>query len=483
MPASDVRVRIAPSPTGFPHLATAYQALFNYAFAKGHNGSFIVRIEDTDRTRLVAGAEDVIFKSLSWFGLVPDESPVTGGPYGPYRQSDRLSIYQKYVEELLKNQHAYRCFCTKERLEQMREAQKATHQPPMYDKRCLFLSEDEVVKNLAAGKPYVVRMKIPEHETIVFKDLIIGEVKFESDTIDHQVIFKSDGFPTYHLAVVVDDHLMKISHVIRGKEWLSSVPKHVLLYRYFGWEMPKHAHLPLLLNADGKGKLSKRHGHAAITYYQERGYLPEAILNYLSNIVWHHPRGEEIYPLHEFIESFELTDISSQGPRFDLTKLDWVNANYVRRLTWESFFERMKGVLLPRKYSKIEVKKLFPLVKDRLKTIGEFGEATDFYFWKEMQYNRDLFGKKHSDKEIIRVLTECVHAFSGIRLWRTQQLEEVGRKLVTSSGWEVGDFFMTLRVAVTGKTVTPPLFETMFVMGKEKTVSRLKAAVRFLENQ
>lgn len=482
MPSSIIRARIAPSPTGYPHLATIYQALINYAFAKGHNGSFVVRIEDTDRARFVEGAESVIFQCLSWFGISPDESPVVGGSYGPYRQSDRLSIYRKYVDELLNAQHAYHCFCTKERLEEMRKAQEAAHQPPMYDKRCLALSKDEALKKVAAGESYVVRMKIPEHETIVFRDLIIGEVKFESDTIDHQVIFKSDGFPTYHLAVVVDDHLMKISHVIRGKEWLSSVPKHVLLYRYFGWEMPEHAHLPLILNADGKGKLSKRHGHAAVTYYQERGYLPEAILNYLSNIIWHHPRGDEIYPLHEFIEHFELTDISSQAPRFDLAKLDWVNANYLRRLTWEEFFERMEGVTLPRKYSKIEVKKLFPLVRERLKTISEFGDATDFYFWQEMHYSRDLFGKKHSNEEVISVLTECVRAFAGIRLWKMHQLEEAGRKLVEVSGWGVGDFFMTLRVAVTGKTVTPPLLETMFVMGKEKTVSRIKAAVQFLKS-
>jgi glutamyl-tRNA synthetase len=313
--ASTVRTRIAPSPTGFPHIGTIYQVLIDFAYAHKHHGKFILRLEDTDRARFVEGAEDVIYQSLTWFGLEPDESPKIGGPFAPYRQSERLPIYKKYAEELIAKGHAYYCFCTRERLEQMRENQEAAHKPPMYDKTCLKLSAKEVTEKLDSGIPHVVRLKVPEHETIAFDDIISGHIVFDSDVIDHQVLMKSDGFPTYHFGVVVDDHLMEITHIFRGKEWIPSTPKHVLIYKFFGWDMPIHGHLPLILNEDGKGKLSKRHGHASVDYYRKLGYLPEAVLNYLSNIVWNHPEGKDLL--------LYLTSRKLRPKRHDSTSRNW----------------------------------------------------------------------------------------------------------------------------------------------------------------
>src|SRR3989344_5885015 len=315
-----VRTRIAPSPTGFPHIGTVYQVLFDYAYAKQHGGTFICRIEDTDRVRFVEGSEQVIYDSLAWFGLLPDESPSAGGPFGPYRQSERLAIYKKYAEELLEKKHAYYCFCTKERLEQLRGEQTKRKIPPMYDKHCLSLSKEAIDKKLKEHTSYVIRMDVPQNRKVVFDDMIGGKV-------------------------AVDDHLMEITHIFRGKEWISSTPKHVLLYEFFGWKMPIHGHLPLILTSDGKGKLSKRHGHASVNFYREKGFLPEAILNYLSNIVWNHPEGKEIYTLEDFIKHLDITKVTSAGARFDLTKLEWMNGEYLRQLTVKSYELQVKEYL------------------------------------------------------------------------------------------------------------------------------------------
>jgi glutamyl-tRNA synthetase len=379
---SNVRTRIAPSPTGFPHIGTIYQVLIDFAYARKFSGSFILRLEDTDRARLVDGAESVIYDALQWFGLNPDESPKLGGSFGPYRQSERLDIYQKYADILLSKKLAYYCFCTKERLEQMRKVQEQNHLPPMYDKTCLKLTPTEVEEKLKSGIGHVVRMVIPEHQKIVMKDIIVGDVEFDSDLIDHQVIIKSDGYPTYHLAVVIDDHLMEISHIFRGKEWISSTPKHVILYGYFGWDMPVHAHLPLILNEDGKGKLSKRHGHASVDYYRKLGYLPEAVLNYLSNIVWRHPEGKEIYALEEFIARFDIGQITSQAPRFDLKKLDWINSQYIKSASDDRLMDLLTAFDPNlKKRSPVLLLKIIPLVKERMRILSEFdARKTAFRF-------------------------------------------------------------------------------------------------------
>ncbi len=284
-----VRTRIAPSPTGFPHIGTIFQALFDYVYARQHQGQFIIRLEDTDQSRLVPEAEEAIYQALSWVGLTPDEGPIYGGEFGPYRQSERLDVYRTYAEKLIDQGQAYYCFCSPERLATVRQEQQKKGLPPMYDRHCRDL-DPEIAKKRALSETYVIRLKVPPHETISFIDLARGEISFDSNTVDDQVLLKSDGFPTYHLAVVVDDHLMGITQIVRGEEWISSTPKHVLLYRYFNWEMPAIIHTPLLRNPD-HSKLSKRHSHTAVTWYREQGYLPEAVVNFLSSRVWNHPDG------------------------------------------------------------------------------------------------------------------------------------------------------------------------------------------------
>src|SRR3989344_957995 len=329
-----VKTRIAPSPTGFPHIGTIYQAMLDKAFAKRHKGTFLVRIEDTDRARFVQGAEEKLFEALDWLGLQEDEGVRKGGEYGPYRQSERLDIYKKYAQELVEKDHAYYCFCTKERLDEVRNEQQKQGKPPMYDKHCRNLSKEEVDERIKNGEPYVIRMKVPENKKITVKDLIRGDIKFDSNTIDDQVILRSDGFATYHLGVVVDDYLMKVTHAVRGPEWIPSFPKHKLLYDFFGWEMPIFVHTPLIINMDGS-KLSKRQGHANVDWYKEQGFLPEALLNFIALLGWSHPNsrhrhfdGEsnenkevspdvEIFSFEEFSKLFDLKDLSSVNPKFD----------------------------------------------------------------------------------------------------------------------------------------------------------------------
>lgn len=305
-------------------------------------------------------------------------------------------------------------------------------------------------------------MKVPEHEKIIVKDAIAGDIEFDSDVIDHQVIMKSDGFPTYHFGVVIDDHLMEISHVFRGKEWVSSTPKHVLLYRYFGWEMPVHAHLPLILNEDGKGKLSKRHGHASVEYYQKLGYLPEAVLNYLSNIVWNHPDGKELYTLEEFIEKFDITDITSQAPRFDLKKLDWVNSHYIKSMPEGELIKRLLA-FDERIPNNERLKEIIPLVKERMRTLSEFWSLAGFFYEKPTVFKMPMMaGMVSALKDIL-----------GSCKWDHDSMETAIRERAEKENWKAKDFFMQLRIAITGKTVGPPLLESLEVLGKDETLSRL----------
>ncbi len=462
-----VRTRIAPSPTGFPHIGTFYQVLFDYAYAKQNNGSFIVRIEDTDRVRHVEGAEDIIFDCLDWFGITPDESPKHGGQYGPYRQSERLEIYRKYALELVEKGNAYYCFCTKERLEEMRTLQEKEKMTPMYDKKCLYLSKQEVKESLQTGVPYVIRMKIPENRTIIFNDLIIGSIEFDSNTIDNQVLLKADGFPTYHLGVVVDDHLMEVTHIFRGKEWIPSAPKHVLLYEYFGWEMPVHAHLPLILNDQGKGKLSKRFAHASVLFYKELGYLPEAVLNYLSNIVWNHPDGKEVYSLQEFTKLLDIKKITSQGARFDLPKLDWMNGEYIRMMTPLQLKERLVAFFGDKSlYTPELIEKTIPLIQERIKTLGEYREYCSFFVEAPKEYEEDTGGKKD-------LFNKTHNALSQVDEWKAEHIGVAMQETATALNMKNGPYFMMIRLAITGKKVTPPLNESMEILGKDECLNRL----------
>ena len=460
-----VRTRIAPSPTGMPHIGTIYHALIDSSFAKKNKGSFIVRIEDTDRTRLVEGAEEKILESLDWFGLTEDESPRKGGKYGPYRQSERLDVYKKYALELIDKKHAYYCFCSKERLEEVRNKMQKEGKIPMYDKYCRKLSKDETDKKLKSETPFVIRLSVPQNSKIVAKDEIRGKITFDSNTVDDQVLLKSDGFPTYHLAVVVDDHLMKITHAVRGEEWLSSLPKHELLYQYFGWERPKYYHTALLRNPD-KSKLSKRHGHTSVSWYREQGYLPEAILNFLALMGWSHPEGKEVFNLNEFINLFNLDDLKPVAPIFDLTKLEWLNGEYIRNSSSEKL-NNLINDFYQKKYPTELVRKTVPLIQERIKKLSDYLPLCEFFFQKPTSYEVDISSKKEMFLSVNKALENLLQ-------WKA---EGIGQKMVGIAkelGVKNSEFFMALRVAITGKKISPPLNESMEILGKEECLERIK---------
>ena len=472
----NVRVRIAPSPTGYAHLGLVYQAIFDWVCAKKYNGKFVLRIEDTDRSRFVEGAEDVIYNSLKWTNLMPDEGPREGGEYGPYRSSERLEIYKKYANQLIEKGFAYRCFCTKERLDEMRKAQEDNHQPPMYDKTCRNLSTEEVNERLETETPYVIRMKIPENQKITIRDEIVGNVEFDSSQIDDQVIIKSDGFATYHLAALVDDYLMKITHVFRGTEWLPSAPKHFLLWEYLGWKdnRPKYIHLPLLLNSEGQGKLSKRNAHASVEFYQKEGFLPEAVVNYLANIVWNHPEGREIFPIEEFGKALDLEnnkfDIKPNGVKFDLQKLEWMNGEYIRSLPDDELTKRLQDFLVDHpSYEKISP--VVPLIKERIKKLSDFIPLTYFLF-ENPEYDKEIFNKIkiENKKEFLEKVIEKLKSFSVP--WDPKVFENTFRQIAEQQNIKVGDMFQFLRVCFSGQLVTPPLFESIKIVGEDEVIKR-----------
>ncbi len=491
-----VRTRVAPSPTGFPHIGTIYQAMVDKAFAVKNNGQFIVRIEDTDQTRFVEGAEEALSEAFDWFGLTPDESPKLGGPFSPYKQSERLEIYKDYAHELVKNGHAYYCFCTKDRLEEVRKEQEKSSVAPMYDKHCRNLSEKEVSEKLDNKIPYVIRMKIPAGEKIVVEDLTRGEIEFDSGTVDDQVLLKGDGFPTYHLAVVVDDHLMEITHVVRGPEWISSFPKHKLLYEYFGWEMPQFLHTPLISNMNGS-KLSKRQGHASVDWYRRKGFLAEAVLNFIALLGWSHPDQKEIFTFEEYTDVFDLKDLSALSPKFDLDKLEWMNGQYIQSRSNEKLFSEIVkwleySINIPYKgagdyvtdWDKSSHEKLLnfvnslednsrevwiSIIKERIKKFEDLFALNRFFF-------DNVSLEKELDKNVLKyVLDELENSD-----WSLENLKEIESSFVQYSkdqGIKVGDFFGNIRLAVCRSSVTPPLFESMFILGRDKTLSNLRAAL------
>ncbi len=464
-----VRTRIAPSPTGQDlHIGNAYTALINYVFAKKHKGQFIVRIEDTDKTRLVEGSEARILASLAWLGLTPDESPVNGGPYNPYRQSERLPLYKKYAQELIEKSHAYYCFCTPERLEQMRTEQQQKKLPPMYDGTCRQFKIQNPASpagrskfKIANGKPYVIRLKVPEKGVTTFHDLIRGAISFENKLIDDQIILKSDGYPTYHLGVVVDDHLMEISHIIRGEEWISSTPKHILLYTFLNWKIPNFAHMPLLRNPD-KSKLSKRKNPVWISWYREEGYLPEALLNYLATLAWSYPGGKDIFSLSEMMSEFQLENIQTTAPIFDIEKLKWLNGEYIRKMEDEKLKTQIYE-FFNKKYPEDMIEKILPLIKERIKTLKEFELLAGFFFAPPGSFETEL------NKSW---LASLAHIYKD-SVWNHEALLEQSRGLAQKLEVPFRKLAMDLRVAVTGKTVGPPLFESLELLGKEETLARL----------
>ncbi|MBI3268691.1 MAG: glutamate--tRNA ligase [Planctomycetes bacterium] len=475
-----VRLRIAPSPTGDPHVGTAYIALFNLAFARRHGGRFVLRIEDTDRARSTPESERMISESLRWLGLLWDEGPDVGGPNGPYRQSERGALYRKYADELLEKGAAYRCFCSAERLDQVRKAQEAAKHQPRYDGKCRILPRAEAEARVAAGEPHVVRLRVPEDGFTSFADLIRGEVRIENRTVDDQVLLKSDGMPTYHLANVVDDRLMGITHVVRAEEWISSTPKHLLLYRAFGWETPQFGHMPLLRNSD-RTKISKRKNPTSLKWYEAQGYLPEALVNFLALQGFSVPEGIEIFPFSRVVETFEFSRINTTGPVFDLQKLEWLNGEYIRKLGAEDLAQRLLPFARPGT-SLETVRSILPLVQGRLKRLGEFQELTDFFFADRVEYEAGLLvPKKLEPARAVEGLRTFVQAYAAMAAPVATEIDREGRAIAERLGWKVGDLFMMLRVAVTGKTATPPLCETMVALGKDKVAARLDEAVRKLD--
>lgn len=466
-----VRTRIAPSPTGIAHLGTAYTAMRNLAIARQNHGQFLIRIEDTDRARYVEGAVDVIFDALNWLGLTNDEGPNVGGPHAPYTQSERLSIYQDHAHQLVKNGKAYYCFCTKERLDQVRADQLAKKELPRYDKFCRHLSSEEAEKR-AATEPHVIRLKVPETGVTICQDVVRGAIQFENSGIDDQVLLKTDGYPTYHLGVVVDDHLMQITHIIRGEEWLSSTPKHVLIYQAFGWELPIFAHLPVIRNKD-HSKMSKRKNDVSILSHRDKGYLPEAINNFLALMGWSHPDKKEIFDLDEFLRLFTLERITLTAPVYDIEKLNWLNGQYIRALSDDELTKRLSP-FIPADCPPGMVDPILPLIKERLVTLRDFESLTDF-FYRDIIVNSAVLTKKSTPEEVKGQLEATRTVLEGIddKSWSHENLEDKVRSLAVEKGWKPSQFFMMLRVAVTSKTATPPLFETIEVLGRAKTLARL----------
>ena len=474
------RTRIAPSPTGDPHVGTAYVALFNLALARHAHGQFILRIEDTDRQRSHPASERMIFEALRWLGLEWDEGPDIGGPHGPYRQSERSAIYREHAETLIERGAAYPCFCTPQRLEALREEQKAQKASVLgYDGLCRRLDRAEAARR-RASETHVVRLAMPEDPSMTVTDLLRGEVRFERPQMDDQVLLKSDGFPTYHLANVVDDHLMQITHVVRAEEWLSSLPKHVQLYRAFGWELPVFCHLPLLRNAD-KSKISKRKNPVSLNHYRRAGYLPEAMLNFLALMSFSMPDGREEFTLQEFVDAFDLTRVSLGGPVFDLEKLTWLNGRYLRRLSSDEFIARLRGHLL----SDAHLSQILPLVRERVDTLEGFYDYASFFFVGDVAYDeaalRAMVPKGRPAAEVAKALLALIEKSIDPQLeWTAATVEAALNAFAESAGWPAKELYMTVRLAVTGRAATPPLFETMGVLGKDVSRRRLRRAAETL---
>ncbi len=479
-----VRVRFAPSPTGYPHVGNIRTALFTWLFARHHRGSFIVRIEDTDVARTVEGAVEAILDSLKWLGLDWDEGPEVGGNYGPYFQSQRLDIYHELAERLVSQGDAYYCYCSPQRLKEMRAEQVRRKQPPGYDRYCRDLTEAERHKKEAEDITPVVRFKTPLEGQTRFNDLIRGEVVFENNTLDDFVLLKSDGYPTYHLANVIDDHLMEITHVLRAEEWLSSTPRHLLLYQALGFEPPQFAHLPMLLGAD-RAKLSKRHGAVSISEYYDQGYLPETMVNFLALLGWSLDDRTEILSRQELIDNFSLERVSRTAAIFNREKLDWMNGLYIRSLSLEDFTQRALPFLdrdLPpevkRPLATDYIQRIMPLIQERAKTLAEVVELAEFFFVDELEYDTNLLiGKNMSQESATQALKVARQRLGQLAVFDAEPLETLLRPLAVELGLKTGQLFGTLRVATTGRTAAPPLFQTMAVLGKERCLGRIEVAL------
>lgn len=494
------RVRFAPSPTGYLHVGGLRTALYNYLFAKKHGGEYLLRIEDTDQSRFVEDSLERLVRSLDHMGMnalegvcLEGDRVVEKGEYGPYQQSKRLPIYHEYVEKLVEGGHAYYCFCTSERLDAVRKEMAANKQAPRYDKHCANLGKEEVQTLRDAGTPHVIRLNVTPGVDVVFTDLVRGEVKFNTRDVDDQVLLKSDGFPTYHLAVVVDDHLMGITHVLRSEEWLPSTPKHILLYQAFGWEIPAIGHVSVILGPDGKKKLSKRDGGASVDEFLEKGYLEEALINFLVLLGWNPGSGstQEIFSLAELGEVFELGGLHKAGAVFDFKKLDWMNGEYIKKLSLHDLYNRIEAggwfakdlikqapeAMRTEEY----LKKVLTVEQERLARLEMVGDENPFFFTETLEYDKALLAWKGNDGTLTReALTKAlatVEMFTDVE-WNDKA--HIETTLMAVAGEKRGDFLWPLRVALTGAQKSPSPFEVLYVLGKEVSLARITQALSLL---
>lgn len=498
---NNIRVRFAPSPTGFLHIGSLRQVLFNYLIAKSLNGKIILRVEDTDKKREVPGALEALYDILNWLGFEFDESPLKGGDYGPYIQSERFSIYKKYADELIEKGEAYYCFCSAERLEKMRTEQQERKEPPRYDRACRNLSTDEIEKRLKAGEPYVIRQKMPLSGEVIVKDELRGEIRFNMEDIEDQVLLKSDGIPTYQLASVIDDHLMEISHVLRGEEWIPSFPKNILLYKAFGWEAPKFVHLALSLDKAG-GKLSKRKGDVSVEQYKEKGYLPEALINFSALSGWR-PKGsdQEIFSNSELIDQFRIEDMRVSGAVFDLDKLDYLNEYYIRQKSVNELAklclpylvkienalkvenDDSKYKICDNEFTFSYIKEIVALEQERMKKLSDITDATEFFFLNELEYDpKLLIWKKLTGAEVKKNLKEVYEQLDKIseENWENKFIEENIINFIKAKEAKVGDYLWPMRVALTGRQASPGPFEVAGILGKKVSLKRITSGIERL---
>lgn len=502
-----VRTRFAPSPTGYVHIGSIRTALYSYLFAKKHQGDFLLRIEDTDQKRLVEGSMEHLVKIFDILGLSADEGVCVAsdgkiaqkGNFGPYIQSERLNIYKKYIQELIDNDYAYYCFCSQERLEQVRGERQAQKLPPMYDGKCRNIDQAEAKKRAEEGESFVVRFKIPKEGFTEFNDLVYGKIKIKNELIDDFVLIKSDGYPTYHFANVVDDHLMEISHVIRGEEWLPSTPKHILLYKAFGWQVPEFAHLPLLLNSD-KSKLSKRQGDVSTASYLEKGYLPEALLNFILLLGWNSKTEQEFFSIDEMIQKFDLEGVNRYGAVFNTEKLDWVNGAYIRKMdlgdltrlcvpylensgllekiSESEFKNKLSGKVL----SFEKLKQIISLEQERMKKLSEIRESAQFMFAEQLEYEKELLAWKKMTAEEAQKNLEIIYTElekTSEENFKKEILLDIIEKIKKETGLGTGELLWPMRISLSGLKNSPGPFEIAEVLGKEETLKRIKKAIDF----
>ncbi|MBT5388370.1 MAG: glutamate--tRNA ligase [Porticoccaceae bacterium] len=472
-----VRTRIAPSPTGDPHVGTAYVALFNMAFAHSQGGQFLLRIEDTDQARSTPESERAILDALHWLGLDWDEGPDNGGDKGPYRQSERSEIYREHADQLLESGRAFRCFCSSERLDELRATQMADKQQLGYDGHCLHLDKEEVAARLSKGEPHVVRMQVPREGQCTFDDMLRGEISIDWAQIDLQVLLKEDGMPTYHLANVVDDHLMEISHVIRGEEWINSAPKHILLYQYFGWQRPVFCHLPLLRNTD-KSKLSKRKNPTSILYYQRMGYLPEALLNYLGRMGWSMPDEREKFSLKEMLEVFDIQRVSLGGPVFDVEKLSWLNGMWIRdELSDEQLADRLQEWALNRD----TLMAFLPFARQRMETFSDLASLGNYLVSGMLPISADdLKSAGMEEDQLIEVLQFALWRLESLQQWNRDNIFNALKAIADAMGIKLKPFLAPLFIAIAGSSASISVMDSMDLLGADMSRARLRHAIELL---